>query len=494
MTEDVFGPLLDELGPDLYRRNAFRVTGLGILASPREIRRHAEKMRVANRFGSDSTSESVLFGPDPDATEIQEAAQRLRDPARRLLDELFWFWPVQPGRPDLALTALRRGDLDEAERLWTESASSVGRHNLAVLAHARALDASGTASWPEVFMAWVKVVHDRNFWTLLESRARDFDDPRLGPATAARIRADLPEALLGINARLAVTALRDGRRPEAEAHIVHMERSGFARLDVAEALRRAVEPDASRLRTLGEHAENTADADPARGAESAERLLDQAGPLLDVLAIALPDDSPVLRGARDDVANRALGCVIPYANKTDDWPPAVRVLERALAVAATNAVRKRVSDSLDIAKSNLMYLTCWFCKEHPADKESAYEQKLSGNVQHHMGRVAWQVLTVNVPRCATCRSGHRKRQAALYASSAGAAVVGTALGLAAFSSGVVALGVVVLIVAGLAALVFLALGSEPLPESEKAKVHRFELIRERLEGDWFFGPRPPGVN
>ncbi|WP_131738735.1 hypothetical protein [Actinomadura roseirufa] len=497
---DVLGPLLDELGPGLYRENAFRVTGLAVNASARDIRWHAERLRVTSRFETGrvetgTAAETTLFGPAPDAAESREAAQRLRDPTRRLLDEFFWFWPLQEGRPDGAVTALRRGDVAEAERVWKDAGTPVARHNLAVLAHARALDASGDAPWREVFEAWRHVVDDHAFWSLLEDRARALADPRLGPGTAGRLREDLPEALLGINARLAVTALRDGRRAEAEAHIGHMDRSGFDRLDVAEALRRAVEPDTARLRSAGEHAERTIEADPSRGAEAAERFLDGAAPLLDVLAIALPGDHPVLRGAGDDVAVRALRCLVVYANQTDDWGPAVRLIERAVPLASTRAVRERLEQNLATARTNLAYSTCWFCKDRPADGESAFEQKLYGNVQHSMGRVTWQVLTVRVPRCDPCGSSHRTRRLKAVGAAAGTTAAGALIGIGLIGLQMVLLGWLVLVGALIAAGVTLTRGTTPLSSRETGDLGEFTPIRDRLKsGVWFLGAQPPGVN
>ncbi|TDD91827.1 hypothetical protein [Actinomadura rubrisoli] len=495
MAEDVIGSLLDGLGPDLYRENAFRVTGLAVSASARDIRRHTERLRVASRFETDAPAETVLFGEPPDPAETRQAAQRLRDPARRLLDEFFWFWPLEAGRPDQAVAALRRGDTAEAERVWKDDGSAVAQHNLAVLAHARALDSSDPALWHEVFETWQRVVRDDPFWMLLETRAREFADPRLGPGTAARLREDLPEALLGINARLAVTALRDGRRSEAEAHIGFMNRSGFDRLDIAEALRRAVEPDAARLRSIGEKAERAVDADPAEGAEAAQRLLDQAAPLLDALAIALPPDHPVLRGAKDDVAVRTLHCVIPYCNETDDWKSAVQVIERALPVAATKAVRKRLKDSLATVRSNLSYSTCWFCKDLPSSDRSVFEQKLYGNVRHTMGRVTWQVLTVNVPRCAPCRSAHVRRRLTVFGSAAVTVAAGAYVGFGLFAINWVFFGFLTLVGAFIAVCVILGSGAGALPPAETGKLREFPPVRDRLStGAWFLGAKPPGVN
>ncbi|WP_433335365.1 hypothetical protein [Spirillospora sp. CA-294931] len=496
MTEDdVMGLLLDELGPDLYRENAFRVTGLAVSASARDIRRHTEKLRVMSRFEDDAPTGTAPFGAAPDAAEVRQAAQRLRDPARRLLDELFWFWPLENGRPDPAIAASRRGDLAEAERVWKDAGSPVAVHNLAVLAHARALDASDPALWHEAFETWQRVLGDDMFWMILETRARELSDPRLGPGTAARLREDVPEALLGISARLAVTALRDGRRADADAHLGVMNASGFEPIDVAEALRRAVEPDLGRLRSLGENAEQTVDADPAQGGTAAARLLDQATPLLDVLAIALPKKHPVLRGARDDVAIRSLRCVVAYSNQTDDWPPALEVIERAVPLAATKAVRTRLKDNLATVRSNLAYTTCWFCKDRPTHTPSAFEQKLYGNVQHTMGRVTWQVLTVRVPRCLPCAADHRNRRLKAAGYATGTVVAGVLIGIGLISSGLVLFGIIAFAAAIVAVCVILGVGATALPASQADNLTEFEPILDRLgSGDWFLGAQPPGVN
>src|ERR1700740_944528 len=43
--------LLEQVGLNLYRENAFRVTGLAVDASTKEIARHADKLKIMEELG-----------------------------------------------------------------------------------------------------------------------------------------------------------------------------------------------------------------------------------------------------------------------------------------------------------------------------------------------------------------------------------------------------------------------------------------------------------
>jgi hypothetical protein len=159
--------------------------------------------------------------------------QRLSDPERRLIDELFWFWPHRQGQAasDTALCHLREGKDKEAEGCWLEqesehSESSVSTHNLALLYHFRALEherkllqaTPGSAQpdgvsklWTKSFRRWRSLADQKGFWNRLTARVRELDDPRLTPGVARRIRKNLPAALLSITAKLALTAIESDR-------------------------------------------------------------------------------------------------------------------------------------------------------------------------------------------------------------------------------------------------------------------------------------------
>src|SRR5262249_34753933 len=134
-------PLLDVATKDLYRKNAFRITGLPVDATARDIGKHAEKLKVLAELGQDPQPNAAFpLRPSPTVEDIRDAIQRLKDPEKRLIDEFFWFWPENFGesRSDAGIQALEKGDLDTAVAIWMSKRKHpvegvVATHNLALI-------------------------------------------------------------------------------------------------------------------------------------------------------------------------------------------------------------------------------------------------------------------------------------------------------------------------------------------------------------------------
>jgi len=96
---DEVSQLLGAIGPDLYRTNSFRVVGMPVDATERTLAKQAERLKMRERLagGLEAIRGALALRPAPDADSVREAMQRLRDPERRLVDELFWFWPTSSG-------------------------------------------------------------------------------------------------------------------------------------------------------------------------------------------------------------------------------------------------------------------------------------------------------------------------------------------------------------------------------------------------------------
>ncbi|MEV5409198.1 hypothetical protein AB0K60_10235 [Thermopolyspora sp. NPDC052614] len=536
-------PVFDGVGPGLYRENAFRITGLAVDATPRDIRRSAERLRVMEKVGlAASPGPSVLPPPrPPDETVVQRAMQRLRDPGARLVDELFWFWPAPNGTPDDAMAALRGGDLDAAEREWSRLrpaaehgdaddgpggmggllaalrggdtpsspdalAGAVAVHNLAVLAHTRALDADelddgSRDQWERALAHWRDAHATDAVWELLEERVRRIDDPRLTPATVREMRAALPTTLLSINAGLAVRAYHDDRTDDAAEHVALMRGSGFDGALIDDALRGAVEPDLARLRAMCDDAERAADADPATGDQAATRLLDRSAPLLTMLAFAFPERHPVLQGAADDVALKVLRCVVPFVTETGRWDAGVDLLERAVPLAATPATKDRIRENLDRARDQLQYLTCQFCEQNPADDACAYEQKLYGEVEPSVVgwadggpqiQVTWRTATVRVPRCASCMAAHAPKSPTAPRLGCAGTLLILALSIPAFAAAGPGLGFGVIGI-GLIGGFFTLAASGSQGGVPQQPVQAFEPVRYLIAQGWRLGERPPNL-
>jgi hypothetical protein len=521
LATEIDSSLLGTVNAGLYANNAFRLSGLPVSATSRDIRRRSEQLRVMSQLGTDTASgtdpgQGVLPLPEPPGvTAIADALERLRDPSRRLVDELFWFWPAEG---DGAMEALRRGDADAATNIWESvsggagPAAAVAVHNLAVLAHVRALaeprlSAEVKELWQSAFRHWASVSASDAFWDLVTSRIREMSDPRLTPATARQMREALPSVLLSINAQLALRASREGLPVDAAVHVSLMVGSGFGAEAVDRVLRQHAEPVLAQLRSMSQEAERSA-SDPRRGAEAARRLLDQAKPLFEDLGLYLAAEHSLLQGIMDEIASTALRCVVAYVNETGALQAGREVLDLALPVAATDAARNRIRDNLGILETRTkqeqeqrrlvrLYGTCWFDKTNAAAREDAYPQKMYGNVQRRRVSVqatqlSWNGNTINIPRCPACRKAHamRRRRNIVVAWL----VFLGLMTLAAVSiAGNLALVAALLICVGLFIVLPVTIGlhgRDGVPERQRKTLPDFEPIKALLASGWHLGEKP----
>jgi hypothetical protein len=369
--------LTDSLVPALYDRNGFRVLDLPADATAREISRRKQTIEKALTHElpiPPGPGRYFPLTPAPDQFAVRDAMQRLSDPERRLIDELFWFWPHRQGQAsdDTALSRLRAAADKEAESLWLEqetdhSESSVSTHNLALLYHFRAIEmelsllkaAPGELKvdglvkvWDKSFRRWRSLSTQEGFWTRLTSRIRELDDPRLTAGTARRIRAALPSALLSICGQLALQAVEGGRKETASRLVEIINKSGFSESDVKEGLRTAVDPVRNRIKALCKAAELASENDPVHADQACQQLLANAKPLLDGLDCLLPRNHPTRELAYDDVADRALRCQVAFAKKTKDWKRSVLLLDQALHFAASESTRKELQEQLQSVRKN----------------------------------------------------------------------------------------------------------------------------------------------
>lgn len=177
-------------------------------------------------------------------------------------------WFRLDGEPEEVLTALARGSLDDAERLWsvrfdTAETAESGQQtmfNLAVLCHWRALvgtpsheaaviDAYATL-WRDALQRWLQVLPLPQTGAYVEALCSGMSDPRIDAAFLAQLQAELPAAILRVNLELANAAGAAGSVPLASLHVQLVEESGFAPQNVATSMDALFAPLLTPIRSL----------------------------------------------------------------------------------------------------------------------------------------------------------------------------------------------------------------------------------------------------
>jgi hypothetical protein len=479
-----FAGLLAELAtPEVLRDNPFRIVGLPTDASNQELRRRAERIRR-----------------DPDvpahqAERVEAALRRLRDPVRRLVDELLWFWPDEADAGtghNAAVTALLRlvegadadpavGDVGvpggpgEATELFDPGV--VERGGVAIDALAGSLRTRTTAGY-------------------VAARAAALDDPRIAASGGARQLVDEAQQLVPLVAlRMAARAHAAGETAVAAALAVTVPAHTDA--DVARAAAAtAVEPAIGRVRALVDTAERQSPGDREGGAARAARLLEQTAADRALIDVVLGIADPARVGLVDRLVDQVVADAVASYNETDDLGPTVDLLQRARDLRPGPALAARIDGNLAIIRDNAALGVCWFCLVEPNDPRAQIEVDLYGDVDrdHGVGRVTWSTTKLVVPRGLTCATSQQRRDNRGCSLGGAASVLGGAVvgGLLAATSG----GAVAFVAAVVWLVLSLVLGTVALVRigrDVRRRMQEFPPLQEKLASGWAFGTRPPGA-
>jgi hypothetical protein len=393
--------LLDSVQPDLYRSNAYRLLGLSVEATTRQVDQRSRLIKVGAAVDSDSPLSTLYDPPTPE--EAEAAARHLHDPMNRFFHWLFWFW--------------RAKEKDGA----AGPDDIVALHNAAILNHARALASEETtrgtkdrsalgqeeALWEKCLFCWQSIVFREEFTASLSERAKELDDPRLTKHLIEGTVSILPAAILTLNARLAVRALEAGNRGRADMH-VRLLRSSFHDSDQGCAAEEAVARVRDSLRQMVEKAGSDCRDSPSRLADACTDLLKSAEKPLMTLDRVLPPSHPAIEMHHDEVALKILEMQIAYAKATDDWRKSLDLLKRAAAVACGERAKSRLAENTAIVQRNFDLSACWYCGKAPAEDSASITVSLNRVIERtptwNSVNVRWEKLDLKIPRCRRCKS------------------------------------------------------------------------------------------
>ncbi|MFF4472314.1 hypothetical protein ACFYZ3_22450 [Streptomyces sp. NPDC001599] len=188
-------------GPELYRRNAFRRTGLPAVAALSDIKNRRRTVNTCIELDIEIDVPGEFPPREPlTADQARAAFEDLTDSQRRIVDEVFWFWGT-----------------DCSGCLCPESVHR--NHDDAVRAHVRALDAElsdpgqppdteaarqRNEEWAEAASQWRLLLRRAPFWEHLRTRLQALDDRRLDESVIDLLRGAVPRTLVAPVVHLAV--------------------------------------------------------------------------------------------------------------------------------------------------------------------------------------------------------------------------------------------------------------------------------------------------
>jgi flagellar hook-basal body complex protein FliE len=370
-------PLLEAATLNIYRENPFRITGLPVDTTTKEIARHADKLKQMEELGYGEKANTAAFAldPPPSIDQIREAMQRLKEPERRLIDEFFWFWPATFGESanDPAIQALSAGDMEKAYEIWETEESKpatgfIANHNIAVMLHLAALDWTLyqinaevepaneeriRGYWKDSFRRWEKIPSDDRLWDAVKTRIRSVGDPRLTTGFGRRFADTLPAALDKINAEAGLKFAEQGRLEWARTHVQFMHETHQGLDNVAKTAEMVLAPLRKRVTQHIKTARETTQKDPKKGGEAAKLLVDECGRLHFLYELFHTKDAHQKTELFDEVAAASVDCVVDYQKSTDDNRLFVEVLRASMALATAVELRERIQRNLEIGEGNI---------------------------------------------------------------------------------------------------------------------------------------------
>lgn len=337
---------------EALRANPFRLANARVDSTSRELNRALNTLKVKVELGD---LPGHTFAPvTADADMVRQAAERVKDPVKRLADECFWFWPLEAGEKDAALDSFEAGNPMEPISIWQQMSphgtwGPIAQHNLGLVSLLDAMEKteaflrrSPQAPRPETLgAAWIEMANNFDELTdsfpvedYLRARIRALEDPRLSPRDAAQVQLALPEAVARQTAQAAL-ALHEANCFACKTVAYCAEKLvGSAVADIVGDLLR------SDLEQLLQFSQKAPEGDArALWKEPAERLRRLCGKL---------DLFEACKTRRGELANacgsRLRGYAVDCANDHEDYAASSEILNGLLPLVSGEELKKVKAD------------------------------------------------------------------------------------------------------------------------------------------------------
>jgi len=395
-------PLCEEVknlvGPDLYRRNAFRILGVPIDAQiqaankAQKLREMQEKLGLATEASLPPRDAIMPLSATPDRDEVKRAGEILLDPVSRYGHAFFWFWPDANKKSQTSLEHLSQSQPADVLRSWQQYLSSnqddsLAMHNTAVLAHMMALDLEVAASksslsksleqhrwwyWGLTYACWRRLANDRLLLERERSMREAAHDPRLGTGVARGLLLEFPSVVLRTTAKVLIdiavraserdgldsalslvasffqpdqhslneTANRASKLNAAEHHLSLMKSAGWSEDEFLTVLETELEATIDRVR---EATAGLAELPHGTARQELDQVIQTVVRYCSVVEALLPAANIRRANVVDSAIGAFVDLAITHGNEDQKWAHWLGLNDRLLKHASDPMLRDRLT-------------------------------------------------------------------------------------------------------------------------------------------------------
>jgi hypothetical protein len=348
-----------------FTENSFRLLGLTASATRLDVEAAQSTLLRAAKLGKQSKLSMQLSGLGPvDASEsaIADAAGRLRVPAQRLFERLFWFNDASAAQA--AAASVR---LDGRSNMPAVTNQALHDSAVAGLLAGLKLDSAfeNAAHWVSTIDLWVRLNDDPDYWDRLlhDDICAGFEPP------ASR---DEIESIRGSALRLALDDLRSAAARAAQhpsdqiaIRAIHLLQSSA----IPEEFKRAIDDDfaipleeqlerlcreiSSRCREGVRHDNSSSASNLIVCKAAVQRFDSEVFPLFERLGGLVADDHAVLVRCRGELA-KCLSTIATSITWADEFVAAEQLLDRAKKYAQGTPLAVRIDEELSEVAANAL--------------------------------------------------------------------------------------------------------------------------------------------
>lgn len=323
---------------DLVLRNPFRVLGLPVTASSREIAKRVSDLEMFAELGKDKTYPNDfpdLGDIDRSMEAIKDAARRIELPEMRVFHSFFWFRDGDTV-DELAFECLNNSEFLETDSVWTkqfEKHSGIGkvswRINRAVFSiwMTGDLEDSGTVYFEQALQDIAFASED-----LYEEATASI--PGASQVSPQRVRELIADALIEIAVRSSEQAYGPNAiRMTEHCLYFHEQTLEYIASKITRPLTNAIQDAVDRSKAKRDEGTSIDDLRRKNGLSKVEHIIYE-------LRDSLGESDPGFQAVANIFANEVIACAINAINRHEAVPTALVLAEWAAELPSYGQTRK----------------------------------------------------------------------------------------------------------------------------------------------------------